>query len=140
MEAVCNPDGELGVDALDGVASLVDQGLVRGTSASGDPRFDMLEIIRAFAAERLAEAERDEIRRRHAGYFLSLVEQAEPRFVGADDALWLGRLERTTAFGRPAMGDRGRSGRPRAPHGCLHLEVLAPPRASQKELATQIHR
>ena len=43
-------------EVLDGVAALVDNGLVRqGESAEGEPRFRMLETIREYALERLAE-------------------------------------------------------------------------------------
>ena len=37
--------------------------------------------------------EAPEIRRRHAGIFLSFAEQAEPRLTGAQQATWLDRLE-----------------------------------------------
>src|SRR6266540_1118108 len=53
-EAVCDPEG-LGLDALEGLTSLVDKSLVRRTEpAEGDPRFSMLETIREFALEQLA--------------------------------------------------------------------------------------
>ncbi len=39
----------------------------------------MLETIREFAVERLeANGEADELRRRHADYFVALAEEAEP--------------------------------------------------------------
>ncbi|MFN2590149.1 MAG: adenylate/guanylate cyclase domain-containing protein [Actinomycetota bacterium] len=95
MEAVCNPDGELGVETLDVVGSLVDKSLLRRTeSPHGEARFGMLETIREFAAERLAEAGEDEISRRHARYFQALAERAEAEFVGPDDHVWLDRFER----------------------------------------------
>jgi predicted ATPase/class 3 adenylate cyclase len=60
-ETVCAAD-------LDGLASLVDKSLVR---QSGE-RFWMLETIREFAFERLHENDTlDEVRRRHAEYFLA---------------------------------------------------------------------
>jgi non-specific serine/threonine protein kinase len=60
-ETVCAAD-------LDGLASLVDKSLVR---QSGE-RFWMLETIREFAFERLRENDTlDEVRRRHAEYFLA---------------------------------------------------------------------
>ena len=52
--------GPLGLEfgeVLDGVAALVDNGLVRQTeSAEGEPRFRMLETIREYALERLSES------------------------------------------------------------------------------------
>ena len=45
----------------------------------GEPRFTMLETIRAYALERLeASGEAEEIRRRHAEHFLAVAEQIEP--------------------------------------------------------------
>ena len=59
-EAVCECD-------LETLASLVDKSLVR----ERDGRFSMLETIREFARERLAEQEPDgDSLRRHAEYFL----------------------------------------------------------------------
>ncbi len=52
-EVVVNPDGEL--DVFTGLASLIDEALLRQGAGSGDePRFRMLETIREFALERLA--------------------------------------------------------------------------------------
>ncbi len=47
------PGGDLGIDVLDGLASLVDQSLVRSDEVDGEPRFSMLEPIREYALERL---------------------------------------------------------------------------------------
>jgi tetratricopeptide (TPR) repeat protein len=55
----------------------------------------MLETLREYAGERLvALPESDEVRRRHALWFLSVAEKAEERFFGPDEAVWLDRLER----------------------------------------------
>ena len=82
-ESVCGAD-------LDLIASLVDKSLLRQTSAG---RFFMLETIREFAAECLAElADRRDYRQRHAEHFLALAEaQPEPR--GPDAAAVLERLD-----------------------------------------------
>ncbi|HYN18686.1 MAG TPA: tetratricopeptide repeat protein, partial [Actinomycetes bacterium] len=78
---------------LDTLQSLVDKSLVRRT---GD-RFWMLETIREFAAERLeGSGEADEVRRRHADYFLALAEEAYPHVKVESlrgGRLWLDRLE-----------------------------------------------
>jgi hypothetical protein len=58
---------------IDTLQSLVEKSLVRHTAE----RFWMLETIREFAVERLAESGRaDELRRRHAEFFLALAESA----------------------------------------------------------------
>jgi predicted ATPase/class 3 adenylate cyclase len=87
-EALARP-GELGLDVLDAMGSIVDQSLVRrDEAAQGEPRFMMLETVREFALERLAEAgEMDEIRRRHAQLMLATVERLEPRLASSTEAL-----------------------------------------------------
>jgi len=81
---------------LDGLGVLVDNSLVRQEPTSkGDVRFRMLETIREFAAERLAESgDRDELPRRHAEQFRDLAEEAEPSLTGEGEAEWLERLVR----------------------------------------------
>ncbi|HSH79246.1 MAG TPA: tetratricopeptide repeat protein [Herpetosiphonaceae bacterium] len=95
IEAVCNADGDLALDVLDGVSSLVDKSLLQQTEAPEDePRFVMLETIHEYARERLdASGEAEVLRRRHAQYFRDLVEAAEPRLTGPEQGVWLERLE-----------------------------------------------
>jgi predicted ATPase/class 3 adenylate cyclase len=90
-ETVCDPDAELGIDCLDGLASLVDKSLVRRTEPlGGEPRFRMLETIREYSSERLEESgEAGEIGRRHAHFFMALAEEAEPHLLAQDQAFWL---------------------------------------------------
>ena len=40
-----------------------------------------------------SQARRDDLRRRHADYFLALAEEAEPHLTGSEPAQWLDRLE-----------------------------------------------
>ncbi|MDF9814401.1 BTAD domain-containing putative transcriptional regulator [Streptomyces sp. SPB162] len=89
---------EAGVDAfdvLDLIDSLVDKSLVvahRPEGADG-VRYRMLETIRAYGAERLAEAgETAVLRRAHARYFLGVVDAAEPHLRRAEQLDWLRRL------------------------------------------------
>jgi predicted ATPase/DNA-binding CsgD family transcriptional regulator len=97
--APCHPD------TLDVIASLVAKSLVRYESDAGDePRFGMLETIRAFGLERLAASgEEPEVRRRHAAWCLDFAERAGARARSADDAAWLPRLEREHANLRAAL-------------------------------------
>jgi tetratricopeptide (TPR) repeat protein len=59
-----------------------------------EPRFQMLETVREFALERLAASgEAETILRRYVGYFLTLVEQAEPELLaGPSQRRWFDRL------------------------------------------------
>jgi predicted ATPase len=103
-EAVGDPDG-LGLDVLDGLASLVDQSLVLGTGpATGQARFSMLETIREFGQERLAATgDLEPVRRRHAEHFLELAVTAEPHLTGTDQGEWLDRCELEQANLRLAL-------------------------------------
>jgi predicted ATPase/DNA-binding CsgD family transcriptional regulator len=93
VEAVC---GEADAVALDGVASLLDNSLLRQTEQAGDePRFVMLETLREYGRECLeASGEREEIRRAHANYYLALAEEAEPKLCSAERENRVHRLER----------------------------------------------
>ncbi len=94
-EALCAGDVDSEWDPFEALAALADHSLIRQTeSADEEPRFSMLETIREYGLERLRQAgEEEPIRRRHAEYFLTLAEQAEPELIGADQAHWLNRLE-----------------------------------------------
>jgi predicted ATPase/class 3 adenylate cyclase len=96
IEAVCDPRGDLAVDALEGVSSLLDKSLLRQEEGQGaEPRFMMLETIREFALEKFEESDDSEsIKHAHAEYFLAMAEQAEPKLWGQEDTAWLDLLER----------------------------------------------
>jgi non-specific serine/threonine protein kinase len=71
-EAVTD-SGDLAIDILDGVASLVEQSLLREEDGpGGEPRYLMLETVREFALEQLvAAAEEATIWERHATWYLA---------------------------------------------------------------------
>ncbi|HEU5031465.1 MAG TPA: BTAD domain-containing putative transcriptional regulator [Spirillospora sp.] len=92
-EQVCAGPGLDRAAVLDTLAALVDKSLVTVTGADGEPRYRMLETIRAYGAERLAEAgEEHDVRRAQAGCFVRLAEEAEPHLYRAEQLEWLGRL------------------------------------------------
>ena len=93
--AVCNAPGDLPFDVLEGIASLLDKSLLRrAEGVAGEPRFVMLETIREYALERLAVSGEDvAINRQHAAYYLRLAEAAAPRLRGAEQTVWLNRLD-----------------------------------------------
>jgi predicted ATPase len=95
IAAVCDAEGDLPVDALDGVESLLEKSLLRQEEGpEGEPRFVMLETIHEFARERLqASGEAEEVRRLHAEHFLALAEEAEPKLTAPDQVAWLEQLE-----------------------------------------------
>ncbi|MFF4993419.1 BTAD domain-containing putative transcriptional regulator [Streptosporangium saharense] len=84
IRAVCGlPDG----DTVEALTGLVDKSLVE---VSGG-RYRMLNTIRAFCAERLADA--GETRRAHAEYFLAMAAEVEPRLITADQLECLAALD-----------------------------------------------
>jgi predicted ATPase len=93
--AILEPSDEL--DVVEGVATLAEQSLLRpltGNNREGDLRVGMLETVREFALEQLeAAGELQELRRRHADYYLALAEASKAARAGPDHAIWLDRLE-----------------------------------------------
>jgi predicted ATPase/transcriptional regulator with XRE-family HTH domain len=94
--AVCIEDSTPPHDVFDTVAALVGHSLLqRDARSDSEPRFRMLETIREYALERLAERGGEAaLRRRHAAYFLALTEEAAPELRGPHQKAWLARLER----------------------------------------------
>ena len=94
-EAICGPASEMGGDILDGLTELADQSLVKvEVAADGEPRFRLLDTIRAYAAEQLdASGELERIRGRHRDWYVALVDQAAAELSGESQRRWLDRLE-----------------------------------------------
>jgi len=92
-EAVCDTKGDLGLDILDGMSSMVDKSLAQQVEqANADTRFVMLSTIREYAAERLAESNDEAATRRaHAAYYIVLAEEGAEE-IGAHPE-WLDRFE-----------------------------------------------
>jgi DNA-binding CsgD family transcriptional regulator/tetratricopeptide (TPR) repeat protein len=86
------PSGQM----LDLVGSLVDQSLVQvEVEEAGTTRYRLLETLRQYAQQRLAErSEVASVTRRHAAYYLALAETAEPELTGPQQVAWLDRLEK----------------------------------------------
>ncbi|GAB2957884.1 BTAD domain-containing putative transcriptional regulator [Saccharothrix stipae] len=79
-----------GRDAFDLLTALVDKSLVQVV----DGRYRMLETIREYCLERLAEGGRvAAARAEHAAYFRDLAETAEPHLRGKDQLTWIARLD-----------------------------------------------
>jgi predicted ATPase/transposase/DNA-binding XRE family transcriptional regulator len=91
IDSVLSPQHSI----LDGLTALLDHSLLQyADGADGETRFTMLETIREYALERLeASGEDDTLRRQHAAYYLALAEEAESQIQGAEQAVWLDRLE-----------------------------------------------
>ena len=84
--------GGMASDPLDVVASLVAKSLVRHDRYSGDPRFEMLGVVREYALDRLATAgEAEEAYERHAAWLCDYVSGAD--LYGAEQVRWVDALE-----------------------------------------------
>jgi predicted ATPase/transcriptional regulator with XRE-family HTH domain len=83
-------------DVVDLLTHLVDKSLVvADLEAAGTERYRLLETLRQYAYERLeARGEREEIRRRHAAYYLDCGVEAGPHVLGPEQVTWLDRLDR----------------------------------------------
>jgi predicted ATPase/DNA-binding SARP family transcriptional activator len=116
--AICYEPGDEGnlnpLNALDDLSLLVDKSLLRPELAGGqepeapapasrapgeardgypEPRFMMLETIREYATERLAESgEQAGVQARHAQYYLSIAEMGEAAMFTAEQHYWLERF------------------------------------------------
>ncbi|MFJ2029040.1 AfsR/SARP family transcriptional regulator [Streptosporangium sp. NPDC087985] len=88
-EQVCSAPGE----ALDLLTTLVDRSLLQVVEAP-QPRYRMLETIREYGLERLAEAgEIAQVRAAHAAYFRDLAETAELYLREERQLVWMARLD-----------------------------------------------
>jgi predicted ATPase len=76
VEPVCLADID-DLEPLDGLASLLDQSLIRRSPIEAEPRFEMLHVVREFAFDQLAAAGEEEgVRRAYARYFHALAQRA----------------------------------------------------------------
>ena len=104
-EAICPGDGVERAQVLGLLARLVDKSLVTVSEQAGQARYRMLETIREYGREKLAEAgEEAEIHRRHCLFFLELAEAANPNLHRGGQAEWLRRLDADYDNLRAALG------------------------------------
>jgi predicted ATPase len=88
VEAVCGC-----ADVLDLLDALVDRSLVTAREAAGTTRYGMLETLRAYARERLAErGELDLLRDRHADHYAAVADGLRLERLGAWDLRSLVRV------------------------------------------------
>ena len=92
-ERVCVGDAVERERVLELLTSLTEKSLVL-TDGNGAPRYRMIDTIKEYAAQRLAEAgEADLARDAHLAYFTEVTETAEPHLRRAEQLDWLARLE-----------------------------------------------
>lgn len=102
VEYICTAAGALDGKVPGILEELVDKSMLH--RAEDDQRFWLLQTLREYAGERLAEAgEQETTRAAHARYFLSWVEHIVPLLSGAEQADWLDRLDLEYANIRAAL-------------------------------------
>jgi predicted ATPase/class 3 adenylate cyclase len=123
-EAVCG-SGDLDVlDVAGLLGSLVDKSLVVAEPAGAGLRYQLLETIRLFAAERLVEAGDSEaaaVAAAHCAHFLAVLEAAAAHLTGPEQGRWLARLHADQANLRRAA--QHAAGRPDGTALVLRLGV-----------------
>lgn len=83
------------------LSALLDKSLLRRTATG---RYELHELVRQFALEKLADAgELETTRNTHLALFLELAERAESAFNGPEQARWLNRLEAESDNVRAAL-------------------------------------
>jgi predicted ATPase len=85
--------GEAGM--LDLITSLAEKNLLMSKQTSaGDIRFWMLQVVRDYSLEMLAQTgDETRLHRAHAEFFLGFVKKVSPKLLSIETARWLERLE-----------------------------------------------
>ncbi|TDO66440.1 putative ATPase [Kribbella sp. VKM Ac-2571] len=93
-EAVCTGDDVPLTEVAELLSRLVDRSLVVRVDGTSGSRYRLLETVRAFCQQRLAEAgEGESVRRRYEQYFERLAQHTEPRLYGHSELFaYLGGL------------------------------------------------
>jgi predicted ATPase len=94
VESVAEGDGVEAWDVVDAVAGLVDKSmLVDEETFGGATRYRVLETLRQYAIERLAEgADVDHWRRQHAQHYAGVAEAIGPLLIGSEHLLGRARV------------------------------------------------
>lgn len=104
-ERVCSDRPLTARGVLDLLARLVDRSLVIVDEQHEEERYRMLETIRDYDHSKLQESgESERVQNRQLEFFLQLAEEAEPKLEGADQIIWLNRLESEHDNIRAALG------------------------------------
>jgi predicted ATPase len=104
VESVAADDDLDAFDVSDILFKLVDKSLVVADSSSGNTRFRLLETIRDYAWERLAETGEDQdASRRHCDHFPMLAEELGPALCGREELISRERILRDLENFRTAL-------------------------------------
>jgi predicted ATPase/class 3 adenylate cyclase len=96
VEAVAAGGEVPGWEVLHHLSALVDKSLVQADDTGTVTRYRLLETVRDYATNKLADRPDDEsavLRTAHRDHYLALAETAAPHLISYDQLKWLGRLE-----------------------------------------------
>ncbi len=94
-EDICSGGGLEPDEILDLLGQLVDKSLVLAETHDDAARYRMLETIRQYAGERLAEnGEHGAFSDRYCQWYVELAQRAEAKLLGPEQAFWLDLLEK----------------------------------------------
>ena len=92
-EHICAVGDDLG-NVADLLANLVDKSMVQLVDLD-EPRYRLLETLREFGLERLAQRrERADLRARHMAWYVQVARDGAAGLAGPDEAIWVARLDR----------------------------------------------
>ena len=104
-EQVCGSDPLSPDDVLDLLGSLVEKSLVMLEERAGSARYRMLETIRDYSGEKLAQrGDAAATAQQHCEHYLDLAKTAKRGLMGSDQAQWIEQLEADHDNLRVAMG------------------------------------
>jgi non-specific serine/threonine protein kinase len=94
-EAVIQLPDDPGINVLAGIAALADHSLLRRVDGvEAEPRYAMLETVRAYGSEQLAESgEEHAVRRAHADWFTTRAEAMYAHLVVLYEPVWIDRMD-----------------------------------------------
>jgi predicted ATPase/DNA-binding CsgD family transcriptional regulator len=93
-ESVCAEGELLRDEVLDLLSHLIDKSLVVVQEKVGETHYRLLETVQQYGRKKLdASADAEEVRKRHARFYLALAEEAEPWLKGHQQVEWMERLE-----------------------------------------------
>jgi predicted ATPase/DNA-binding winged helix-turn-helix (wHTH) protein len=106
--AIMDEGDDSSSEAIEIVASLVAKSLVAMRITDGQPRYRLLEMVRAYAAQKLAESgDAELIAARHAKYFAQRCREAETPGSAAVETRDLGNIRSALEWSFSERGDAG---------------------------------
>ena len=124
VEEVCCEDGLERLAILDLLTSLVERSLVVAEEHGAGMRYRLLETVRQYALDRLAQAgEVSDLRGRHRDAYLARAEQIAPHLEAAGQSAWLDALDVEAANLAAALDHAADTDGERALRLCAALTV-----------------